>query len=72
MKKIIYDETAIECSDDTFEANYAIAQSEAVGEIIVEDLPDPPPTREDRIEAQVTFTAMMTDTLLPEEDEDDV
>jgi len=30
------------------------------------------PTREDRIEAQVTFTAMMTDTLLPEEDEDDV
>lgn len=29
------------------------------------------PTREDRIEAQVTFTAMMTDTLL-EEDEDDV
>lgn len=26
------------------------------------------PTREDRIEAQVTFTAMMTDTLLPEEE----
>lgn len=30
------------------------------------------PTREDRIEAQVTYTAMLTDTMLPEEDEDDV
>ena len=30
------------------------------------------PTQLDRVEAQVTFTAMMTDTLLPEEDEDDV
>ena len=30
----------------------------------------PAPTREDRIEAQATFTAMMTDTLLPVEDDD--
>lgn len=27
------------------------------------------PTREDKIEAQVTYTAMLTDTMLPEEDE---
>ena len=32
----------IECSDDTFEANYAIAQSEAYnGEVTVEEVPDP-------------------------------
>lgn len=30
------------------------------------------PTREDKIEAQVAYTAMLTDTLLPEEDDDNV
>ena len=29
-----------------------------------EDIPDPEPTQLDLIEAQVTYTAMMTDTLL--------
>ena len=29
-----------------------------------EPVPDPEPTQLDRIEAQVTYTAMMTDTLL--------
>lgn len=33
--------------------------------------PEPPPTAQDKLEAQVTYTAMLTDTLLPE-DEDDV
>ena len=49
------------------EANYAIAQSEAYnGEITVEDIPDEdtPPSQLDQLEAQVTYTAMMTDTLL--------
>ena len=29
--------------------------------------PEPEPTQLDRVEAQATYTAMMTDTLLPEE-----
>lgn len=29
-------------------------------------IPEPPPTVQERIEAQVTYTAMMTDTLLEE------
>lgn len=29
-------------------------------------IPEPPPTAQERIEAQVTYTAMMTDTLLEE------
>ncbi|MBE6070214.1 MAG: hypothetical protein E7211_21360 [Clostridium lundense] len=33
--------------------------------------PPVPPTPTDKLEAQVFYTAMMTDTLLPEEDEDD-
>ena len=34
----------IQCSDDVFEANYAIAEKEAYnGEIIVEAIPDPEP-----------------------------
>ena len=30
------------------------------------------PTEQERRDAQIYYTAMMTDTLLPEEDEDDV
>ena len=29
-------------------------------------IPDPPPTDKERMEAQITYTAMMTDTLLEE------
>ena len=57
----------IQCSEAHFEANYAIAQHEAYnGEVTVEDVPDPvtEPTHLDQIEAQVTYTALMTDTLL--------
>ena len=36
------------------------------GEYTIEDIPDKPqePTQLDRVEAQATYTAMMTDTLL--------
>lgn len=49
------------------EANEKIAKREAYnGEYTVEDdgKPEPAPTQLDRIEAQTTYTAMMTDTLL--------
>lgn len=49
------------------EANEKIAKREAYnGEYTIEDdgKPEPAPTQLDRIEAQTTYTAMMTDTLL--------
>ncbi len=49
------------------EANKEIAAAEAYNgeyEIIDDGEPDPVPTQLDRIEAQTTYTAMMTDTLL--------
>ena len=49
------------------EANEEIAKREAYnGEYTIEDdgAPEPAPTQLDRIESQVTYTAMMTDTLL--------
>lgn len=52
------------------EANEKIANSEAYnGEYTIEDIPDKPqePTQLDRVEAQATYTAMMTDTLLESE-----
>ncbi len=37
-----FNDCAIQCSDDTFEANYAIALKEAYnGEVTVEEVPDP-------------------------------
>ena len=49
------------------EGNEKIAKAEAYnGEYTIEDdgEPEPAPTQLDRIEAQTTYTAMMTDTLL--------
>ncbi len=49
------------------EANEEIAKKEAYnGEYTIEDdgTPEPAPSQMDVIEAQVTYTAMMTDTLL--------
>ena len=40
------------------------------GKITVTDSPEPPPTEQERLESQVLYTAMMTDTLLLEENED--
>ena len=51
-------------------ANEAIAKSEAYnGEYTVEDNgePGPEPTQIDRLEAQMAYTAMMTETLLESE-----
>ena len=55
----------IECADECFEANYAIAQREACGEITVEDLPDPilPPTPEQRIAELEARNAALEDAL---------
>ena len=55
-----------------YESNLALAQAEAwPGSITVERVPEEErpstePTQLDRIEAQTTYTAMMTDTLLEE------
>lgn len=52
------------------EANKKIAKAEAYkGEYTIEDdgEPEPDPTQIDRIEAQVAYTAMMTETLLESE-----
>ena len=56
-----------EVSKGWSEANEEIAKAEAYnGEYTIEDdgKPEPAPTQLDRIEAQTTYTAMMTDTLL--------
>lgn len=52
------------------EGNEKIAKAEAYnGEYTIEDdgEPEPAPTQIDRIEAQVAYTAMMTETLLKSE-----
>lgn len=52
------------------EGNEKIAKAEAYnGEYTIEDdgEPEPAPTQIDRIEAQVAYTAMMTETLLESE-----
>lgn len=52
------------------EAKEKIAQAEAHnGEYTIEDdgEPEPAPTQIDRIEAQVAYTALMTDTLMESE-----
>ena len=52
------------------EANEKIAKAEAyTGKYTIEDdgEPEPAPTQIDRIEAQVAYTAMMTETLLESE-----
>ena len=61
----IYDAEALS-PDANFEVDLAAIQARAYGEVTVEDIPVPTqePTQLDRVEAQVTYTAMMTDTLL--------
>lgn len=52
------------------EANEELAKKEAYnGEYTIEDdgEPEPAPTQIDRIEAQVAYTALMTDTLMESE-----
>ena len=61
-----FSEKTIECKTQAdFEANYPIAEREAIGEIVVEGAFEAEqPTQMDQIEAQLTYTAMITDTLL--------
>lgn len=69
IRKELRDVSLGPMSDVAFEANYAMAVAEAYnGEVTVEEVEDEPaePTQLDRVEAQVTYTAMMTDTLLEE------
>ncbi len=59
----------IQCAESNLEANEALAKKEAYnGEYTIEDDGQeeiiPAPSQIDIIEAQVTYTAMMTDTLL--------
>ena len=59
--------TSFRCQDSDFDDQYEAAIKQAYnGDVTVEDIPDEPqePTQLDRVEAQVTYTAMMTDTLL--------
>lgn len=46
----------VECADDIFDANYAIAQREAVGEITVEDVEQSPEERLAELHRQLTAT----------------
>lgn len=59
-------EKTIECKTQAdYDANYPIAEREAIGEITVEgEFEAEQPTQMDRFEAQLTYTALMTDTLL--------
>ena len=52
----------IRCGNDVFDSNYAIAQSEACGEITVEEIPDPvtEPTLDERNRADIDYIALMT------------
>lgn len=55
------------CADDMLETVLVAAKREAYnGDVLVEDADDSfeKPTRLDRVEAQTTYTAMMTDTLM--------
>lgn len=59
----------IHCTADNLEANETIAKAEAYNceyTIVDDGQPEPSdvPTQLDRVEAQATYTAMMTDTLL--------
>ena len=49
-----------------YENNTAILRTEAELSTDRANIPEPVPTQLDRVEAQVTYTAMVTDTLLEE------
>lgn len=58
---------SIGATDADYEVQYAEALAKSYnGTVVVEEIPDEPqePTQLDRVEAQATYTAMMTDTLL--------
>lgn len=64
----VWEEVRTSVEMDWSEENERIAAGEAAGgEYLIVERPDPevaPPTQLDRIESQLMYTAMMTDTLL--------
>lgn len=67
IREAYLQEKQISITDETRDVQIAEAMKEAYnGEYTIEDdsKPEPAPTQLDRIEAQTTYTAMMTDTLL--------
>lgn len=65
IEQIIRNKEIICDTESVFNANYLIAEKEAVGEINVDGRFEiESPTQLDIIESQVVYTAMMTDTLL--------
>jgi len=62
----VFSEKEIICDTKAqYDANLPIAEKEAIGEINVDgEFEIESPTQLDRIESQITYTAMMTDTLL--------
>lgn len=71
--QILQDAEIVCPTQAVFDANYPIVEKEAVGEVEItgefEEVAEEP-TWQDRIEAQVTYTALITDSLLPEEKEE--
>lgn len=61
----------VRCSEEHLDANVAIAKKESFdGSCTVEDIPDTAqPTADEKRDAQIFYTAMMTDTLLSFEEE---
>lgn len=58
-------ENIIVCENDEIAAEFHALPSYETADIgSVYDPPAPPPTAMERLEAQVTYTAMMTDTLM--------
>ena len=54
-------------TQEIFDLNYPLAENEAVGDIVIEgEFEIEQPTQLDTVEAQITYTAMMTGTLLEE------
>lgn len=68
IEQVLLEKTMFCKNQAEFDENYPVAEAEAVGEIDVngefDTVPVDEPTQLDIIEAQVTYTAMMTDTLL--------
>lgn len=50
--------------------DYCYVNNEFIYDPLPEEVVDEKPTWQDRIEAQVTYTAIVTDSLLPEEKEE--
>lgn len=70
IEQIILDKCIVCPTQAVYDASYPIAAKEAYGKIRVEgefDEQSAEPTQLDIIEAQLAYTAMMTDTLIEEE-----